>query len=440
MTTLLPSAIDFQSGARKIDERRPPWIARATLYVLVALVVSAVVWAALAKVDRIVVAPGKLVTTTPTIVLQPLETSVVRSLNARIGDVVRKGDALATLDATFSEADASQLQDKVASLDAQIERLQDEFDGRPYAPTGSGEESRLQLTIWTKSMEEHKAKLDSFDQQIRQVEAQITTRKEDRASLEARLAVAKELEGMRATLMEKEIGSKINYLDAKAQRMQIERDIQLATNEGIELQEAVKRIKADEAAYMAEFRQKVAELLVDARRDQDAAAKQLEKAVRRNAVTVLKAPADAVVLEVAHRSVGSVMKEAEPLYTLVPLDSPIEAEVRIDGHDIGQVPTGAAVRLKLDAWPFQRHGTLSGRLRTVSDNSFSPETTKDPQQHPYFEARVAVTSARLRDVPADFRLIPGMAVSAEIKAGERSVLSYLLYPLLRGLDESMREP
>lgn len=440
MTTLLPSAIDFQSDARKIDERRPPWIARATLYVLVALVVSAVVWAALAKVDRIVVAPGKLVTTTPTIVLQPLETSVVRSLNARIGDVVRKGDALATLDATFSEADASQLQDKVASLDAQIERLQDEFDGRPYAPTGSGEESRLQLTIWTKSMEEHKAKLDSFDQQIRQVEAQITTRKEDRASLEARLAVAKELEGMRATLMEKEIGSKINYLDAKAQRMQIERDIQLATNEGIELQEAVKRIKADEAAYMAEFRQKVAESLVDARRDRDAAAKQLEKAVRRNAVTVLKAPADAVVLEVAHRSVGSVMKEAEPLYTLVPLDSPIEAEVRIDGHDIGQVPTGAAVRLKLDAWPFQRHGTLSGRLRTVSDNSFSPETTKDPQQHPYFEARVAVTSARLRDVPADFRLIPGMAVSAEIKAGERSVLSYLLYPLLRGLDESMREP
>jgi HlyD family secretion protein len=76
----------------------------------------------------------------------------------------------------------------------------------------------------------------------------------------------------------------------------------------------------------------------------------------------------------------------------------------------------------------------------VSDNSFSPETAKDSQQHPYFEARVAVTSARLRDVPADFRLIPGMAATAEIKAGERSVLSYLLYPLLRGLDESMREP
>ena len=102
MTTLLPSAIDFQSDARKLDERRPPWIARATLYVLVALVVSAIVWAVLAKVDRIVVAPGKLVTTTPTIVLQPLETSVVRSLNARVGDIVRKGDALATLDATFS--------------------------------------------------------------------------------------------------------------------------------------------------------------------------------------------------------------------------------------------------------------------------------------------------------------------------------------------------
>ena len=106
MSTLLPAVIDFQSDARKIDERRPPWVARATLYVLVAVIIIAGIWAAVAKVDRIVVAPGKLVTTTSTIVVQPLETSTVRSLHARVGDIVRKGDALATLDPTFSEADA----------------------------------------------------------------------------------------------------------------------------------------------------------------------------------------------------------------------------------------------------------------------------------------------------------------------------------------------
>jgi hemolysin D len=151
-------------------------------------------------------------------------------------------------------------------------------------------------------------------------------------------------------------------------------------------------------------------------------------------------PADAIVLEVAQHSVGSVMKEAEQLYTLVPLASPLEAEVSVEGLDVGHVETGAEARLKLEAWPFQKHGTLSGKVRTVSDDTFAPDPKKDGQQHPYYKARVEVTATDLRDVPRSFRLIPGMAVTAEIKAGERTILSYFLYPLLRGLDESIREP
>src|SRR6266566_3595989 len=440
MSTLLPAAIDFQSDARKIDERRPPWVARATLYVLVAVIIIAGIWAAVAKVDRIVVAPGKLVTTASTIVVQPLETSVVRSLDARVGDIVRKGDALATLDPTFSEADAGQLRGKVESLAAQIERLESELDDRPYEPQSLDDEARLQSTIWIRRVEQNKAKLASFNQQIRHVEAEMATKNADRAALEVRLAVAKELESMRAFLMQKEIGSKVNYLDAKGQRLQVEREMLLAVNTRAELEEELERFKAEKAGYLAEFRQKTAEELVQARRDHDAAAKQLDKAARRNDVTVLTAPEDAIVLEVAQRSVGSVMKEAETLYTLVPLDSPLEAEVSVEGLDVGQVETGAEVRLKLEAWPFQKHGTVSGMVRTVSDDTFTPDPKKDGQQRPYYKARVEVTATDLRDVPRSFRLIPGMAVTAEIKAGERTILSYFLYPLMRGLDESIREP
>jgi hemolysin D len=440
MSTLLPTAIDYQSDARRIDERRPPLVARGTLYVLVAVIVTAVTFGAIAKIDRIVVASGKLVTTSATIIVQPLETSVVRSLNARVGDIVRKGEPVATLDPTFSEADADQLRGKVKSLAAQIDRLDAELDEMPYQPTTLDDDTGLQSTIWSRRSEQSKAKLASFDQQIRLVEAQISTKKADREALGFRLRVAKDLEEMRSFLMQKELGSRINYLDAKGQRLQIEQGIQLAGNSVIELEQQAKRYQADRAAYLAEFRQKSAEELVQARRDHDAAVKQLDKAARRNAVTVLTAPADAIVLEVAQRSVGSVMKEAEPLYTLVPLDSPLEAEVSVEGMDVGQVGTGADVRLKLEAWPFQKHGTMSGKVRTVSGDTFVPDPKKDGQQRPYYKARVEVVAADLRDVPRNFRLIPGMAVTAEIKAGERTILSYFLYPLLRGLDESIREP
>jgi hemolysin D len=440
MSTLLPAAIEFQSDARRIDERRPPWIARATLHVLVAVIVIAGIWMAIAKVDRIVVSPGKLVTTASTIVVQPLETSVVRSLNARVGDIVRSGETLATLDPTFSEADADQLRGKIKSLAAQIERLEAELEENPYKPKIFDDDTRLQSTIWTRRNEQNKAKLASYNQQIRGVEAGIITKNADRAALDIRLGVSKDLEAMRAFLMQREIGSKVNYLDAKGQRLQVEREMQLAANNVAELEQEVERYKAEKAAYFAEFRQKTAEELVQARRDHDATVKQLDKAARRNAVTVLTAPADAIVLEVAQRSVGSVMKEAETLYTLVPLDSPLEAEVSVEGLDVGHVETGAEARLKLEAWPFQKHGTLSGKVRTVSDDTFTQDPKKDGQQRPYYKARVEVAATALRDVPRSFRLIPGMAVTAEIKAGERTILSYFLYPLLRGLDESIREP
>jgi HlyD family secretion protein len=365
---------------------------------------------------------------------------VVRSLNARVGDIVRQGDALATLDPTFSEADAGQLRGKIKSLAAQIDRLESELDDRAYEPKLLDDETRLQSTIWTRRAEQNKAKLASYNQQIRHVEAEMATKNADRAALEVRLAVAKELEAMRTFLMQKEVGSKVNYLDAKGQRLQVEREMQLATNNRTELEAELERVKAEKAGYLAEFRQKTAEELVQARRDHDAAVKQLDKAERRNAVTVLTAPAASIVLEVAQRSVGSVMKEAEALYTLVPLDSPLEAEVSVEGLDVGHVESGADVRLKLEAWPFQKHGTLSGKVRTVSDDTFTPDPKKDGQQRPYYKARVEMTATDLRDVPRSFRLIPGMAVTAEIKAGERTILSYFLYPLLRGLDESIREP
>ena len=440
MTKLLPAALEFQSEASRVDQQRPPALLRGTLYALILTIATAIGWASYAKVDRIVVAPGKLVTTAATIVVQPLEISQIRSLEVKVGETVHKGQALATLDPTFSEADVSQLRDRVASLAAEVERLECELDGRAYAPTAADRESKLQAMIWRRTMEDYQAKLDSFDQDIRHVAAQITTRATDRNALALRLAVARDLESMREKLYAQKYDSRVNYLDAKSQRMEIERSMQLALNERLEFEQQLKGVQADKAAYVAEFRQKAGEELLQTRRDFDYAQKELDKAERRNAITVLASPADAIVLEVAERSIGSVVKEAEPLYTLVPLDSPLEAEVTVEGRDVGQVSAGEPVRLKLEAWPFQKYGTLSGQVRTVSEDSFMPDPQKGLQQTPYYKARVLVTSTKLRDVPAGFRLIPGMAVTAEIKAGQRTVLSYFLYPLLRGLDESIREP
>jgi hemolysin D len=435
-------ALDFQSDALEIEYRPPPRSARLTLYLLLALIVSAIAWAAVSYVDRIVVAHGKLVTTAPTIVVQPMETSLIRTINVRAGDIVRQGDILATLDPTFTEADVGQLEYKLASLAAQIARLEAELDERPYLlheATASADE-RLQAVTYTKRRQQFVARLVAFDQQLAQAEAGIATKKADWQRLSARLAVAKEVESMRAELYHGNTGSKLNLLESRSARLQVERDMQLALSQIKESDEEIGRVHAERQAFIEEWRQKVAEELASLRREHNDVAKPLDKARKRNALIALTAPTDAVVLETAERSVGSVLREAESFFTLVPLNAPLEAEVSIDAKDIGFVSADALARIKLDAYPFQKHGTVKGVVRTISEDSFTEKDKEKPQPPPFYRSRIVLAPLELRAVPATFRLIPGMTVSAEIKAGERTVLSYFLYPLLRGLDESIREP
>src|SRR5262249_43804664 len=108
--------------------------------------------------------------------------------------------------------------------------------------------------------------------------------------------------------------------------------------------------------------------------------------------------------------------------------------------------TGEDVVIKVDAFPYQRHGLLKGRLRSVSEQSFAPQTAEEaaaPQKqtnHAFHRGQIALTSLKLDNLPDGAHLIPGMTVTADIKVGSRSVLSYFIYPLTRGFDEVIREP
>ena len=129
------------------------------------------------------------------------------------------------------------------------------------------------------------------------------------------------------------------------------------------------------------------------------------------------------------------------LFTLVPLSADLEAEVQIDSVDVGYVRLGDMAQLKLDAYPFQKHGTLTASVRTISEDAFRRDATAfAPGADAYYISRIALGKDRLKSMPEQARLLPGMTVSAEIVVGKRSVISYLLWPLTKALDESIREP
>ena len=201
------------------------------------------------------------------------------------------------------------------------------------------------------------------------------------------------------------------------------------------------RTVATRDAFAQKWLADASQELVTARNQRDTARQQLEKALRKKDLVRLTASEDSVVLRMAKLSVGSVLKDAEPLMYLAPLNSPVEAEVRIAPRDIGFIRPGDPVKIKLDAFDFVEHGMVKGTISWISEGAFMvDERTGQPTAEPYYKARVALTDTNLRSVPNGFRLIPGMTLTADVHIGTRSILTYLVSGAVRHFSEAMREP
>jgi membrane fusion protein, hemolysin D len=434
-----PSLVAFQPDALEVEERPPPAAARGMLYAVVSLVTAVFIWASVAEVEQVVSAKGKMTTRAPNLVIQPLEVSLVRSIDVKPGMVVTAGTRLARLDPTVSSADVDQLRSRKAALTARVKRLMAELDNTDYAPPVDSTEQALESAILRQRRSLRQAQLERYDQEIAHLETTLATNAADLKSLSERLAVLTEVEKMRAELLAKQTGSRLNLLEARSMRLEVKGEMNHLREEEAGLIHKVQAQKAEREAFLREYDRTALEELAESRADLDRVVEDLVKAEFRKNQVELTAPTDAIILDVAQRSNGSVLREAEPLFTLVPLNEPLEAEVQVNAADVAHVAVGQTVRIKFDALPFQKHGTAYGVIRMLSGDSFA-SNEEEHYRPPFYRARVELTDVRLRDVPKGFKMLPGITLQAEILAGRRTVLSYLLYPLIRGLDESAREP
>jgi len=444
------AAVAFQPDAAAIEERRLPFAARSVIYIVAALLIAAALWATFSRVDRVVTARGKLITIDPLMVVQPLETSVIRTINVGVGDTVRAGAVLATLDPTFTESQEVATRERLNSMRAEATRLEAEIYGRvfPPDPAGSSPEAKylaLQTAIYNHRHAEYVAATSASDADIARYEASLTTNRTAQKGLQERLKVIGQIESMRQELLSLSAGSKLSLLTTQLDRMNLSDQLAEKQYQEKELLQQAAASREQKEKYVNNWVREAGEKLTQVQQEIATATQQLAAAERRRALVVLRAPADGVVLELGQRSIGSVAKEAEPLVTLVPTDNKVEAEVDIDSADVARLRVGDAVRVKLDALPFQRHGTIDGTLRVITENSFQPDKNRTGDNKPdgqpaFFRARIALGPLELRDVPKDFRLIPGMTGTAEIKVGRRTIISYLLDPIVRLFDEGLREP
>ena len=421
-----------------LAEATSPFLRNAHL-VVVALFVSLVALASVLEVDVIVAGSGRLSMDLPTITLQPMQLSVIRQIRVKAGDSVRRGDVLASLDPTFAQADRAVLLAQQGAVRAQQGRLEAELDGTPFDPESGPPELMLQRALYRQRQAQLTSRLADTDQRLRSHEVEVATARENRELLVQQVALAREVEAMRGTLFRSQSGSRLSYVESQAARVRNERELQSAISAINGAQQAILSLRADRQAFVDQWRRELTELLVRTRAESLAVDESLAKANLVSRLVELVAPEDGVVLEVARRSVGSVLNAAEPLVTMIPSSAAMIAEIAIGSADVGYAKPGDEVQVKVDAFPYQRHGLLHGRLRAIVADS-TPAGGTAGASTAYHRGVVELADTALQGMPEGARLIPGMTLAAEIRVGTRSVISYILYPMTRGIQESLREP
>jgi HlyD family secretion protein len=439
---------DFQSVLAAAPRQR------LVLWLMVGMVLTALAGLALARVDIIIAANGQIITSDSQIVVQPLDTSIIRSVTVRPGDKVTAGTVLATLDPTFTDADAAELTSKLRSLQAAYDRLDVELAGRAYDPATPNAEELTQRDIFRKRQQEYAAKLDSSERKAGQYSADLAAHKIEAKGLGEQIGLVGQQEQMYKTLVNNGWGSKLKQLEATQRLVDAKGRLDTNLGEQRKLAEQIAEAEAERDAFVHEWRRKLAEELAQTRADRDAAAARRSKVSRREDLSVLRAPADAIVLEMADRPAGSVVREAETLMRLVPTAAPLIAEVQVDTRDVARLHVGDRVTLKFEALPWQQYGLAYGVLRSLTpdvlpdgnaretaENMNSPGLrTQQRQSTIHYRGRVEVTETKFRNLPDASVLRPGLRLVADIKVGRRSMLGYILNPITRVIDESMREP
>ena len=451
----MPSLLEFYSPSAALLETRPIAPARGVVWSVAGLVAACTLAAGLVPIDKVVTAPGKVVAASSTIVVQPLETSIVREIDVHEGQVVHAGDLLARLDPTFTASDKTATGQQLASLRAEVERLQAEAANAEYRPSVSDAAALVQESIFAQRRSQRAYKLENYRQKIDSLQGTLKKALGDIQSYTERMQVAAAVEGKRAELERLGWGSQLNRLAATDQRMSMQAGLQEAQQTARSAASDLQAMRAEAAGEDQTWKAQISQDLTDASRKLDDMQGTFTKNSLRSQLVELRASQDATVLALAPVSVGSVLQSGDQFLKLVPYDAKPEIDAVVAGNDAGFVHVGDQVNVKFDTLPFTQYGTATGTVTIVSPDSFTNSQTSDSSvnhgnqpagyQDPamavsFYRVKVAIDKVGLHDTPPGFVIAPGLPVTADVMVGKNTVLSYLFNRVLPVMHEGMREP
>lgn len=425
----LPAALSLQETPVHPAPRRFAWA-------IMALFVLALVWSIFGQVDIVAVAPGRIIVSDRTKVIQPLEASVVKRVLVKDGDKVEAGQVLVELDPTMANADKASVQEQLNAAISEELRTAALLKGLtggglPALPKGTDAFTRSLLqTEW----QDISAKLAKMEAEITRRHAEIATAQATIAKLEETVPMAQAREADYKRLVDQGYISGHATQDKTRERVELERDLATARARLTEAQSTLRESEQARNSFRAETVRQLNDRNAQAATKHQQLSADHTKAEQRERLTQLTAPVAGTVQQLAIHTTGGVVTSAQPLMIVVPDSPTVNAEVTIANQDIGFVNAGQTAEVKLETFPYTRYGTVEARVDVVTADAVT-----DEKKGSYYPAILTLSQKDMNIDGKRVPLSPGMNLTAEIKTGKRRVIEYLLSPVQRAGSESLRE-
>lgn len=397
-------------------------------------VFALLIWSSVAQIDEVTHGMGKVIPSSKAQVVQAADPAVVKTILVRGGQSVKKGQLLVRLDDAQASSELGQLETENQRLQVRAERLAGEASGNTIGcEEGSdcADERRLQQVRMAAAQSKQSSLAAAIEQRRRDVsEAQATA-----ASLENSLRLATKQVEMLRPLAEKGIVPQTDLMAAQRDQVDTQGRLAAARQAVARGQAAIAEAQSDLNAARFDFRQQALNERSEISTKIAVNEQTIRGAEARKQRNELRAPADGIVNDVQVTTEGGFVNAGQMLMQVIPVGEKLFIEARISPKDIAFVKVGDRANVKVTAYDFSTYGGLEGRVEQVSADSIYDEA----ERQAYYTVLVETDRSYIARGSQRLPIVPGMICDVEIITGRKSVLSYLINPITRGLESSLRE-
>ncbi len=435
--------LEFLPAALEIQQTPPLPMARYIVWAIIAFFTIGVIWSWVGHVDIVSVATGKIVPSSRVKSIQPLESGIVREIYVKEGDSVQAGDVLVELDPTLTGADQIQTHAQHLALQLDQARIltvlnkvdsQQETDYFAKLVDATPAQIARQQQRVNKQFNEYTSLVAALQNEKQQREAERAATQDRIKQLDATIPLITERVKSLSDLLEKDLVPRVQWLELEQERIEQVQERNVQANNARMVDSAIANINQRLAAQKAEFEKRLLTELADIENQITAYNQEMVKADKRVNLQSLRAPVSGTVHQLAIHTVGGVVTPAQELMHIIPLDDPVEVEAWLPNKDIGFIHEGQQTEIKVETFPFTKYGLVHGEILNVSNDA-----VPDEKMGLVYAMRVSMDKTTMQVKDKTVNLSPGMAVTVEANLGKRRLIEFLLSPLLRYKEESVRE-